>query len=247
MLRRVLFDRSPRHDAEDDFRWRGEGVSRLENLSDIVFAFAISFLVATTEVPPTFAALTETLTGFVAVAFCFAILLLVWSSHNTFFRRYALEDQRTVWLNAVLLFLILFYVVPLRFVTGIVSDLLLGRFGSGREIASVLSFQQMPALQVIYSGGYSAVFGVFALLYRHAARQADRLDLTPVERLLTDERVALAAVHVGVGLAAVALAFALPAHVSPLSWGVYFLIGPLIHVVRRPYRRRYQALTTSGI
>ena len=245
MLRRVLSDRLPTHDAEDDFRWRGEGVSRVENLSDIVFALAVSLLVASTGVPATFAELLEALTGFLAIAFCFAILLLVWRSHYTFFRRYGLEDNRTVWLNAVLLFLILLYVLPLRFVAGFQSDLLLGRFGSGREIASVLSFEQIPLLQLVYSGGYAAVFGVFALLYHHAGRQADRLDLTPVERVLTAERVALASVHVAAGMAAIALAFTLPVQWSFLSWMVYFAIGPSVYLVRRLYQGRYQDLTAA--
>ena len=232
-------------EAEDDFRWRGEGVSRLENLSDIVFAFAVSFLVASAEVPGTFAELAESLVGFVAVAFGFAVLLLIWQGHYTFFRRYGLEDVRTIWLNAVPLFLILF-VYPLRFVATFSSDLALGRFASWTDVAAVLSLAQIPALQTVYSGGYAAVFGVFALLYRHAGRQAEALGLSPVERVLTAERVALGVTHVGVALAAIALAFALPTRLSFLSFYTYVLLWPVVHVVRRPYQRRYAALTGPG-
>ena len=250
MLRRALFTRGDSvetgRDVEDDFLWRGEGVSRLENLSDIVFAFALSFLVASTDVPENFAQLQESLIGFFALAFCFAILLLVWHSHYTFFRRYGLEDGRTVWLNAILLFLILLFVYPLRFVAHFQTDMLLGRFETGQDLAAVLALDQIPELQLVYSGGYAAVFAIFALLYRHAGKLHRQLELTPVERVLTAERVVMSWVHVGVGVSAVGLAFALPVRWAPFSWFVYFLIWPLLYTVTRPYKRRYRELTASS-
>ena len=247
MIRRALLARDPGpRPSEDDFRWRGEGVSRLENLSDIVFAFAVSFLVASAEVPATFAELTASLAGFAAIGFGFAIVLLVWQSHYVYFRRYGLEDSPTVWLNALLLFLILLFVYPLRFVAEFVTDLSFGRFESGEAIAAVLSLDQIPALQAVYSGGYAAVFGVFALLYWHAHRRADALDLSAVERVLTREQVALGALHAGVALSAIALASVLPRRWAWLSFWVYPLIGVLVPLVRRPYQRQYQDLTRAA-
>ena len=36
------------------FRWRGQEITRIEGLSDAVFAFAITLLVVSVEVPKTF-------------------------------------------------------------------------------------------------------------------------------------------------------------------------------------------------
>ena len=36
-----------------DFRWRGNEISRIEGLSDAVFAFAVTLLVVSLEVPKT--------------------------------------------------------------------------------------------------------------------------------------------------------------------------------------------------
>ncbi len=42
--------------AERDFRWRGAAISRVEGLSDAVFAFAVTLLVVSLQVPQTFGA-----------------------------------------------------------------------------------------------------------------------------------------------------------------------------------------------
>src|SRR3982751_2058795 len=97
------------------FRWRGKDISRIEGLSDAVFAFAITLLVVSLEVPKTFAQLEEMMRGFFAFAVCFALLLLIWHAQYIYFRRYALDDRPTFILNGILLFFVAFYIYPLKF------------------------------------------------------------------------------------------------------------------------------------
>jgi hypothetical protein len=63
--------------ADRGFRWRGGEISRLEGLSDAVFAFAVTLLVVSLEVPETFNELLRVLRGFFAFAVCFSILFWV--------------------------------------------------------------------------------------------------------------------------------------------------------------------------
>ena len=50
-----------------------------------------------------------TMSGFGAFAgISFALLFLVWYNQHKFFRRYRLQDTTTTFLNAVLLFVVLF-------------------------------------------------------------------------------------------------------------------------------------------
>src|SRR6267143_5769768 len=88
------------------FRWRGHEISRIEGLSDAVFAFAITLLVVSLEVPKTFTELAETMHGFGAFLISFLLLFAVWFNQYKFFRRYGLQDTTTVLLNAVLLFVV---------------------------------------------------------------------------------------------------------------------------------------------
>src|SRR5579864_2339098 len=113
----MFHDRTGAHlvPPEPHFRWRGGEITRLEAFSDAVFAFAVTLLVVSLEVPHTFQQLKNAMLGFPAFAICFTFLILVWKEHDQFFRRYALQDSITVVWNSVLLFVVLFYVFPLKF------------------------------------------------------------------------------------------------------------------------------------
>jgi len=95
---------------EANFRWRGGEISRLEGFADAVFAFAVTLLVVSLEVPKTFAELVAAMHGFLAFGLCFAALTRVWHQHYRYFRRYGLQDAWVICLNFALLFFVLFYV-----------------------------------------------------------------------------------------------------------------------------------------
>lgn len=141
----------------------GAEVTRLEGFTDAVFAFAVTLLVVSLEVPKTFPELLAAMHGFFAFGVCFALLANVWYQHYRFFRRYALENPWVVFLNCVLLFFVLFYVYPLKFLFTAMFD------------SAEISAPEMRALFTIWSLGYAAVFSVFALLYLHAWRIRSRV------------------------------------------------------------------------
>src|SRR3954464_265017 len=95
---------------------RHREVSRIEGFSDAVFGFAITLLVVSLEVPKTFHELMNVMRGFPAFAVCFALLFQVWWRHYRFFRAYDLEDGAIVGLTGLLLFVVLFFVYPLKFI-----------------------------------------------------------------------------------------------------------------------------------
>ncbi len=71
----------------DRFQWRSHEISRIEGLSDAVFAFAITLLIVSLEVPRTFSELYETMRGFIPFAVAFGLLLHLWHTQYIWFRR----------------------------------------------------------------------------------------------------------------------------------------------------------------
>jgi low temperature requirement protein LtrA len=209
------------------FRLRGREVVRIEAFSDAVFAFAATLLVVSLEVPKTFAELEASLHGFLAFGLSFTALLAIWAVHNSFFRRFGLQDRMTVILNSALLFVVLFYVYPLKFVAVSISDRLLGESRMPGGEARIASFHDLGTLFVIYGLGFVAVFFCIALLYWHAARQKETLGLDDLERydaLTTCHHYLLFA---AVGLLSMAMAWAgVGLKVGAPGW-IYALLGPL--------------------
>jgi uncharacterized membrane protein len=188
-----------------DFRWRGHEVSRIEGLSDAVFAFAITLLVVSLEVPKTFGELAETMHGFGAFLISFVLLFFVWFSQYQFFRRYGLRDTITVVLNAGLLFVVLFYVYPLKFLFTFLVDRVTGGHGearlpNGNVVPMIENNEQMASLMTIFNLGYVAVFGVFVLLFWHAYRKREALELNELERFDTRESILESALNCGIAV-----------------------------------------------
>ena len=241
MIREKLIDRGIGDHKK--FRWRSHDVSRIEGLSDAVFGFAVTLLVVSLEVPKTFAELMEAMRGFGAFAVCFALLIVVWYNQYKFFRRYALQDNYTVVLNAALLFVILFYVYPLKFVFSFLVSMFSGqgakvRLPNGTIVTMVENADQVISLMIIFGIGYFAVFGLFVLLYGHAYRRREQLQLNELEVFDTQTDIREAALNVGIAAISIGLAVFSG---RPVLSGMTYMFCPIAmttHGMLRGQRRR---------
>jgi uncharacterized membrane protein len=243
LIREILSKGEPA--VRDGFRLRGLGeVSRVEALSDGVIAFAITLLVVSLEVPRTFDELLVTMRGFLAFAITFAMLFHVWLVQFKFFRRYGLNDNFTIWMTALLLFVVLFYVYPLKFVWTLIVNSFLG-FGTTVQTAAgqavpVVRDGQAPTMFMVYGLGFAAVFAIFSLLYLHAYRKRVELELNELESFDTRSWCQENALMSLVGLVSVGVALTRSPHFMFLSGMAYWLIAPVlfIHGSARGRRRR---------
>jgi uncharacterized membrane protein len=212
------------------FRNRGSDISRVEGFADCAFGFAVTLLVVSLDVPKTFEALVAVLQGIPAFALSFAILAWIWFTQYRFFRKYGLEDGMTVLLTLVLLFVVLCYVYPLKF-------LYAASLGSRS-----LTEQDLRLLFVIYGIGLAATFAVLLLMHANAYRQRERLGLDALEqaetRIVMWEMAAVAAI----GLLSGAVAqLPVGGYFAFAAGGIYFLNGVVFTVGgrrRRALRRR---------
>ena len=232
MIRRALSN--SRIAGEAGFRWRGHEVTRLEGFTDAVFAFAVTLLVVSLEVPKTYPELIETMQGFPAFGICFALLAVLWYEHYRYFRRYGLESSVAVILNCALLFCVLLYVYPLKFL-----------FAAALRHASYTE-QQVRMLFTIFSAGFSAVSGVFWLLYRYAWSCREELDLAALELLRTRKSLLDQSFMVLLGSASILIAQLGPISTVSLAGLVYFMI-PVYHTIAgRIWGRREHGLPADS-
>jgi uncharacterized membrane protein len=197
------------------FRDRGTDISRLEGFSDCAFAFAITLLVVSLDVPSRFSALLDLLRGSPSFGLSFAIIASIWYAHYRFFRRYGVEDTVTVLLTMTLLFVVLLYVYPLKFVFRLAFS------ASPGAIAD----RDVPLLFTIYGLGFTAVWVVLGLLYINAYRQRRTLELTEWEAFVTRTSAIQHLSISGFGLLSAAISYLVPEPFTATAAGfTYFLI-----------------------
>ena len=209
---------------------RNHDISRLEAFSDAVFAFALTLLVVSLEVPKSYEALVKLIFGFPAFACCFGVLYWIWYEHNLFFRRYGLQDPYTVFLNGTLLFVVMFYVYPLKFMfdSGFAHFLPTGSRG-----VAPMTLAQLSRASTIYGLGYVALFVMFGLLYLHAYRRRSELDLEPLEVFNVKSYAGQQIVSAGVGFIVVLFAVGLPHRYAFLAPMAFILMWPAHYIFER--------------
>jgi uncharacterized membrane protein len=243
---------------KDGFRERGQQVTRLEAFVDAAFAFAVTLLVIRVgTVPTSIPDLYDALRAVPAFAASFAIVAMFWMAHNTWSRRYGLDDGAPVFFSLLLVFLVLVYVYPLRMLFGsgfgwatqALPDAF--RLNPGFRLDSLRSVQQM---YVIYAIAWSTLGLVIVQLYRIAWKRRAELELSLDEQAATRAEIARWLMVPATGFVSLVLALALPfgenrvgAALAGLPGVVYSLMG-FTGLVMAAYERRERArLVAEGV
>jgi len=162
---------------KDKIKWRSHEPHRIEAFSDAVFAFAVSILIISLEVPHTAKELLEMMRGFVPFIFCFGLIFVIWYAQYKFFRQFGLHDTFTLVLNGALLFLVLFYVYPLKFMAALTVS-------TPSRPYTVAPEDSVPLL-LLYNSGFAGIYILFTLMYWNALMKREELKLDPIEVFTT--------------------------------------------------------------
>jgi uncharacterized membrane protein len=201
----------------------GREVSRIEGFSDAVFGFALTLLVVSLEVPDNFDEIKVILRGFIPFAATFALVCWIWFEHYAFFRKFDAEDGLTIFLNCVLLFLVLFFVYPLKFVFSTVIPNLLGQRGPRFPMTEFDARMMMW----VYSAGFVAVMLIFVLLYWNQYQRRDRLGLSAEQAFAARTGARTHVLSMIVGTLSIVMALTVPIQWIWTAGVIYSLQGPL--------------------
>ena len=185
--------------SDDGFHYRGLETTRLENLSDAVFGFAITLLVISSNVPKNYLELQISMYGFLGFIFCTMLLLGLWDNHSNFFLHYGLQDRTTKALNALFLFVLLFYVYPLKYLFSYLGTaiyvLIKRQMGDNSEAfkqtlnllaADELNIVQWKDLMIRFGLGLFFIYLIIMLMHINALKKKEQLQLNPKEVFITN-------------------------------------------------------------
>lgn len=217
-----------------EFRYRGEDAGRLEAISDSVFALAIALLLISTSAPKKFEDIVLFTYELLPFAFCIALIIMIWHEHVVYFLRYGLRNPRIIFFNAIFLFIVLFYVYPLKFLTKMLSLPIMYLFSGNKmfikDVTEMINGDQIADLMIIYGVGAALIFLTLAWMYKYAASKADEMDLDEIERFDTTASLKANLLMAGIPLLSVAIAliFNSSTYVGAYSGFTYFLYTPVM-------------------
>jgi len=233
-------------------RVRRHQATRLEGFVDASFAFAVTLLVITVgHVPGSVADMLQALRGVPAFALCFLSIARIWKAHRDWSRYYDLEDGAALHLSLLLVFVTLIYVYPLRLLFSLLFAWISGGYLVDQPV-SLHSVDELRAAFEVYGIGLGTICGLFALLYRHALRQAVDIGLDAGEVIATQMHVAIWAALAGVAGISTLCAALLPFR-SGQPWlftvpgMVYAASGFLASTIRGFYARRLDAARAASV
>lgn len=185
--------------------------SRLEGISDAVFAFAATLLVVSLEVPTSFALLQAQLSGFLSFGISFFALILIWKVHYNFFRRTDYVDNLIIGFNMLMLFLVLYFVYPLKFLATLPFQ------------GNPISANEFSTLFQLYSLGFALIFLCMAVMYgRAASKESDAYKKTVLAFYMRHFGI-----FVGIGIISILLAKFKIGLLYALPGVIYSMLGPV--------------------
>lgn len=229
------------------FRLRGEEMTRLETFTDAAFAFALTLLAISLDPPVSVAEVQDTLRQVPAFLASGTLLMMFWWAHHSWSRRYGLDDGPTVLLTCLLIFTVLIYVVPLRFMFGLIS-LWIGELTGlplGSPHIEFTGLSDVATLFMIYGIGFAAMAGSIVLLYLYAWRRRDVLGLSHSEAFETLSEAGVWGIVAASGAVSAVVAIVLPDRAVGVPGWVYMSLPILVPSYALMRNRKRDAITTS--
>ena len=186
-------------------------ISRVEALSDGVFAFAATLLAISLDNGQSDAALNINLVSFMSFLISFFVLILLWKAHYNFFRRTDYMDNWVIAINSVFLFAVLYFIFPLK-------SLLHSMFDQ-----FVMTKESLSNLFELYGSAILIIFLSLSLMYYYTYKK-DKTNLVPVKMLFYSRHygifVLVAAISILLSFFQIGIHLGLPGM-------IYMLLGPL--------------------
>jgi len=186
-------------------------IGRVEAFSDAVLAFAATLMVVSFNTANNFLELTAKLSGFITFGVSFFALILIWKVHYDFFRRTAYMDNILIALNSIFLFVVLYYIFPLKSLVNTMVE------------EQLLESDTLASLFELYGLGFLLIFLCVSLMYLRVYLK----DKNAKNRRELQFQSRHFGIFVVVALISILIAMSEIGIQYGLAGFIYFLMGPL--------------------
>ncbi len=241
--------------SKDGFRYRGIQTTRLENLTDAVFGFSITLLVISSEVPTTYIELQASMYSFIGFIFCTMLLLGLWNNHSNFFLYYGLNDKTTKILNALFLFVLLFYIYPLKYLFSFIGTAIyasikrsMGDTSEALRTAytnlkvAELNVDQWQDLMIRFGLGLFFIYLIIIFMHVNAMKKAEELNLNAREKYITRTFINEYFILMSIAVIAILIVVIFGGKAAGYSGMTYLLTAIVVPVYNGFRRKRMKGL-----
>ncbi|MGB5379314.1 TMEM175 family protein [Muriicola sp.] len=198
--------------------------NRVEAFSDGVFAFGATLMVVTLDMNDNLLVTGAKATSFISFGASFFVLVILWKVHYNFFRRNTYIDNWIIALNSILLFVVLYYVFPLKSLINSWMGL------------QAINRDELASLFVMYGLGFAIIFLCYGLMYHRAYKKTKVMD-TSIELLFYAQHFSIyvltAVVSIILGVFKVGINFGAPGF-------IYGVLGPLCYLHANWFDKNYR-------
>ena len=221
---------------------RGKDTSRLDNLTDAIFGFAITLLVFNVQDVIQFSQLLDFAKAFPALLIGILFLITIWREHLSFSNIYSLDDEVLKMLNVVFLTLVIFYVYPLRFLTK-----LLTYFIFKTNLNLNIQLEEVPQLMIFYGLVTFSMYLIFYFSYVRVMSIREKLELNSYEILHTKLQTQRIIIMFSIPLLSAIITYALQSYsigIASLAGGMTYWLYPILILL---WQRRFNRLTKEFV
>jgi uncharacterized membrane protein len=136
-------------------------INRIEAFSDAVFAFAATLMVVSLGAGDSLLELESNFKNLISFGVSFFVLIGLWKLHYNYFRRSNYIDNHIITYNSILLFVVLYFVFPLKSLTNT-------SLGQSR-----ITIDGLASLFILYSLGFLLIFLCFSLMYKRTYKKSE--------------------------------------------------------------------------
>lgn len=199
-------------------------ISRIEAFSDAVFAFAATLLVVSVGYEDSSSVIKIDWLVFLGFGVSFFVLVALWWLHYNFFRRTDYMDGWIIALNAILLFVVLYYVFPLKSLINSMTGL------------QRLNFDEISNLFQLYSLGFLLIFSCLSAMYYRAHLKTQSTD--------KNFDLLFYARHFSIYIVVSLISILIAKFQIGIKWAlpgmIYMLLGPLCYFHGVRFAKKYQ-------